>query len=69
MRSSGDPKTDAAALKDVIGSPVPKPNQRMWFEWLAMQIDDDAGDIGTSEAPSPDCSILDREARIRARVR
>jgi len=69
MQSSGNSKTDAAALKNVIGSSVPTPNQRMWFEWLPMQIDYDARNGGGSEAPMPDCSVLDREARIKARVR
>lgn len=68
MKSSGDPKADASALRNVVGIAVPRPNQRTWFEWLPLQADgDDQG--GGVATPMPDCSALDREARAKANVR
>ncbi len=69
MRSSGDPKTDAIALKDVIGSSVPMPNQRMWFEWTPMKVDYEPASEKEPGEPMPDCSALEREAKAKAGAR
>jgi hypothetical protein len=69
MQSSGNSEIDASAVKDILGVTVALPNQRMWFEWLPIQIEyDDQGSHG-AEAAMPDCSGLDHEARIKAKVR
>lgn len=69
MRSSGDPKTDGAALEDVIGRPVPVPNQRRWFEWMPMQLDYDPANGKKPDQPMPDCSALELEAKAKAGLR
>lgn len=69
MRSSGTLKTDGAALEDVIGRPVPMPNQRMWFEWMPMQLDYGPASEKKPDEPMPDCSALEREAKVKAGVR
>lgn len=69
MRSSGEPKTDGAALEDVIGRSVPMPNQRMWFEWTPMQLDYGPASDKEPADPMPDCSALELEARAKAGVR
>ena len=69
MQPSGDPKFDAQATKDVIGSSTPIPNQRMWFEWLATGVLTTPQDDDQDVPMTFDCSALDREARAKAKVR
>lgn len=69
MRSSGDPKVDTRALKDVIGSPVPIPNQRMWFEWTPMEVDYGPASEQEPDKTMPDCSPLEIAARAKAGAR
>ena len=71
MTSSGDPQWDARAVKEIIGSEVPRPNSRMWFEWLsAGWLAPTAGGAASSgSALAVDCSALDAEARRKAKAR
>jgi len=63
IRSSGDAQFDSEVLADIVGRAVPIPNQRMWFEWLSLQVHRP----GASGSPKTfNCAELDSTARAKA---